>query len=289
MANKSAEWLRATPPFADNMFGGAGAINNSYNCTIGSVLAFYLGQGRVTNVFGSETKIVFDWQYVLKNTGYPKVDFGIGLLLQRWPNTGGDSTFVLGPSHKLNYFGTDFSVNRARVTLKANYAPDLLAKTTESPEWNSIPGWIQVWIFLGFSGILSLVLCLRRYYKLNTVQTTNAGYMASFLIPALEAAWLGILVTIEQLGAVVDCFLTSDATRLWCTARDEAAAAVDAAKILAAEQAVQTTAAAAELAQATADRLLQLQAKVVGLENCIRQDMEHNKKSMSEYLYSFWK
>ena len=47
--------------------GGVPLINNSYNCYVGSVLAFYIGEGRVTSIFGGETKLVFDWESVFFN------------------------------------------------------------------------------------------------------------------------------------------------------------------------------------------------------------------------------
>ncbi|RLS37779.1 MAG: hypothetical protein DWH82_09725 [Planctomycetota bacterium] len=186
MSNKNnIDWIKSIP--SNPLFGGADLINNNFNCYIGSVLAFYLGQGRVTNIYGSETKIVFDWEYMLT-----QVPFVGGLFaIYRPYGTGGDSTFVLGPTNKLNYCGTDIVVNRNRSPIKFEAATLL-----------PIPTCIYTIITLGFVGILVTVLTLRAKYKMSSVLTSQAGMLASFLIPWFEGLWMGLLVELEDGGVI---------------------------------------------------------------------------------------
>ena len=193
MSNKNnIDWIKSIP--SNPLFGGADLINNNFNCYIGSVLAFYLGQGRVTNLYGSETKIVCDWVYML--TEIPLL--GIFPMAYRPPGTGGDSTFVLGPTNKLNYFGNDFAVNRHRHEIICTYKGWKKTDTT-SP----VPLVIWLIIILGFVGILATVLALRARYKMVSVSTSQTGMLASFLIPWFEGLWMGLLVNVECCYAIL--------------------------------------------------------------------------------------
>jgi hypothetical protein len=100
-------------------YEGTHLINNSYNCYVGSVLAFYIGQGRVTSIFGGETKLVFDWEAVflklMEGIPLPGTTTWIPINARsRKAMGGGDTTLVLGPTNKLNYYGGDAAINRAR-------------------------------------------------------------------------------------------------------------------------------------------------------------------------------
>jgi len=188
------QWDKGKP----SIFGGTTTINNAYNCNIGSVLAFYIGEGRVTNIFGGETKIVFDWESVIFSLFKMPLDgkFLLG---------GGDSTFVLGPSNKLNYYSYEFTVNRSREKITFT--------TTSNRDEKVVPSIILIIIILGFVCILGTALFLRWKYKLysSATETTSnrtreAGILASSLIPILEGAWLSILCLVEKCNGTIEGF-----------------------------------------------------------------------------------
>ncbi|MCY2936907.1 MAG: hypothetical protein NTV55_00930 [Planctomycetota bacterium] len=196
------QWDQGKP----SIFGGTTTINNAYNCYIGSVLAFYIGEGRVTNVFGGETKIVFDWESVISSIvsmpDYLKLFMG-----------GGDSTFVLGPSNKLNYYGYDFAVNRKRIKIEVKYGESEAVTSEKALKAAVIPLLIVAIITLGFVCILGTALFLRWEYKLFTSaskttsnRTREAGILASSLIPIFEGAWLGILCAVENIEGTITGF-----------------------------------------------------------------------------------
>ena len=198
MSNKNnIDWIKSIP--SNPLFGGADLINNNFSCYIGSVLAFYLGQGRVTNIYGSETKIVFDWVYML--TQLPMDWKGVLLpiaglaTIYRPYGSGGDSTFVLGPTNKLNYFGTDITVGRNRATIKVVYKK-------ADDELKTIPSVVKFIIILGFVGILATVLTLRARYKMVSVSTSQTGMLASLLIPWFEGLWMALLFDVETAGGI---------------------------------------------------------------------------------------
>lgn len=181
-------------------FNGVPLINNSYNCYVGSVLAFYIGEGRVTAIYGGETKLVFDWESVLVKL----LDWdGKGLLgslaKTRRLMGGGDTTLVLGPTNKLNYYGADLGISRARDAGKVELIYKNLAV---------IPPVIQAILALGFLGILATSLLLRYwwgYYGISSSKPqTDQEQLASVLIPMFEGLWLSLLYAVETIDGVAE-------------------------------------------------------------------------------------
>ena len=186
-------------------FNGVPLINNSYNCYVGSVLAFYIGEGRVTAIYGGETKLVFDWESVffklmdgveIPFTGIPIVTTGMRKVMG-----GGDTTLVLGPTNKLNYYGADLGINRDRPKFELTY----LAKDSAK---NEVPPVIQAILSLGFLGILATSLLLRYwwgYYGISSSKPQNEQeQLASVLIPMFEGLWLTLLYTVETIDGVAE-------------------------------------------------------------------------------------
>lgn len=181
-------------------FNGVPLINNSYNCYVGSVLAFYIGEGRVTAIYGGETKLVFDWESVLVKL----LDWdGKGLLgslaKTRRLMGGGDTTLVLGPTNKLNYYGADLGISRARDAGKV----DLIYKNLAV-----IPPVIQAILALGFLGILATSLLLRYWWGFYGISSskpqTEQEQLASVLIPMFEGLWLSLLYAVETIDGVAE-------------------------------------------------------------------------------------
>ena len=191
-------------------FNGVPLINNSYNCYVGSVLAFYIGEGRVTAIYGGETKLVFDWESVLgKWAGGSEFKWLGDLKTARRLMGGGDTTLVLGPTNKLNYYGADLGISRARDAGKV----DLIYK-----DLAVIPPAILATLALGFLGILATSLLLRYwwgYYGISSSKPqSEQEQLASVLIPMFEGLWLTLLYTVETIeccilgeGGIADSFL----------------------------------------------------------------------------------
>jgi hypothetical protein len=185
-------------------FNGVPLINNSYNCYVGSVLAFYIGEGRVTAIYGGETKLVFDWESVLGKLVGDSAWLG-DLKTARRVMGGGDSTLVLGPTNKLNYYGADLAINRARDKF------DLIYQATDSAK-NPVPPVIQAILALGFLGILATSLLLRYWWGFYGISSskpqTEQEQLASVLIPMFEGLWLSLLYAVETVTGVVEGFAT---------------------------------------------------------------------------------
>jgi hypothetical protein len=194
-------------------FNGVPLINNSYNCYVGSVLAFYIGEGRVTAIYGGETKLVFDWESVLLNL----LDWGGNGPLGKLETTrklmgGGDTTLVLGPTNKLNYYGSDLAVNRARDEFKMTWTikvPDTsqgaaAGAMKDITKTEAIPAVIKCILALGFIGILSAALLLRYWWGFYGISSskpqTEQEQLASVLIPMFEGLWLSLLYAVEAVN-----------------------------------------------------------------------------------------
>jgi len=163
--------------------GQSTLFNNSYSSIVGSVLAFYIGMGRITNVFGTETKIVVDPESM---TGF---DFMKLSMPMKAFIGGGDSGFVLGATNKLLYAGCDFEVKRARTGI------DWIKSGKEN-----IPRPIKLLITLGVLGILGAALLLRfKYGVTSSSDPSPALELASTIIPLTEGAWMSCLMLLEYL------------------------------------------------------------------------------------------
>ena len=218
--------------------GGVPLINNSYNCYVGSVLAFYIGEGRVTSIFGGETKLVFDWESVFFNLlSWGKDNPASVLGRSRRLMGGGDTTLVLGPTNKLNYYGADAAVNRARTTFSMQYwntatsAPKISApegevdgsadqkerkkkndenqkKQDEGAKKGDVPLVIKCILALGFIGILATALLLRYWWDFSGISSgtveNRKESLASVLIPLFEDLWLSLLYLVELVDGGVE-------------------------------------------------------------------------------------
>jgi hypothetical protein len=192
-------------------FNGVPLINNSYNCYVGSVLAFYIGEGRVTAIYGGETKLVFDWESVLSKFFNGGKDIPTSLLGRtRRLMGGGDTTLVLGPTNKLNYYGSDLGVNRARDDFKMVWAlnvpdtdPEAAQGAMKEAKKGDIPPLIQGILALGFLGILAAALLLRYWWGFYGISSskpqTDQEQLASVLIPMFEGLWLSLLYLVETI------------------------------------------------------------------------------------------
>ncbi|NBU76113.1 MAG: hypothetical protein EBS30_12990, partial [Planctomycetes bacterium] len=166
--------------------GQSTLFNNSYSSIVGSVLAFYIGMGRITNVFGTETKIVVDPES-MTGFGFMKLPTFMKSFIG-----GGDSGFVLGATNKLLYAGCDFEVKRARTKIEW-----LKAGAGDA----NIPSPIKLLIALGVLSVLGAALLLRFEYGVtsSTGDPSPTLQLASAIIPLTEGAWMSCLMLLEYL------------------------------------------------------------------------------------------
>ncbi len=201
------EWMNSIPHDATL---NAGLFSNSYNMFLGSVLEVCLapmgGGGRLNTTYGMESKIIFDWPYMLGKIlpDIPKLGGALAFVFGQGFNTGGVHNFVLGPCLNMNYYGFDFAVRREREKVEVNYArggegafQDYMINIS------SVPPAIMTIISLGCLVILGLVVSMRVIFARSSAITLETRIISG-LIPFFEILWLGILVMVEKLQSIAE-------------------------------------------------------------------------------------
>ena len=121
---------------------------------------------------------------------------------------GGDTTLVLGPTNKLNYYGADAAVNRARDDFKMVWAlnvpdtdPGAEPTAVKEAKKGDVPLVIKCILALGFIGILATALLLRYWWHFSGISSgtveNRKESLASVLIPLFEDLWLSLLYLVE--------------------------------------------------------------------------------------------
>jgi hypothetical protein len=97
-------------------FGGKSVINTSYSSVIGDGISYFIGGGRFTNIYGTDVKLVIDWEelVVLFMGQWP-----MGAAIAKSPifkglvtGIGGDTGLVFGNKNGFLYYGQAFDVKR---------------------------------------------------------------------------------------------------------------------------------------------------------------------------------
>lgn len=177
-------------------------INSSYSSIIGDSLAFVIGGGRATNIYGGDCKMVLDWEKLVEMLFDGIPDFmGKELLGGLIFGLGGDTSVVFGDKNAFTYEGTDFTSKRAR---------DKLEVTTKEL---GIP--LPLTLALGSMGLLAAALVLRFKYGIyNSSQKTSNTWnedtqgksldLVMTLLVLLQPRWLKLMQTLEQFFYIVD-------------------------------------------------------------------------------------
>jgi len=184
-----------------------GFTNSSYGSVIGDYIYFTMGGGYTTNILGTNTTLVIDWESILEHFLHlgPMTSLkGIlgGLLF----GIGGDTSMVVGNRNTFSYLGDDFSAIRGRHNIECKYdSGDLttLGLGGLSPSVYNAPVYA---VALGCLALFTGALVLQLKYKLglgeeDTESTTEK--LAISLIPALETRWLWVVKALEFLGSTV--------------------------------------------------------------------------------------
>ena len=174
--------------------------NSSYSNIIGDNTAFIIGGGRNTNIYGTDVKLVIDWEEFiinwatsgnsslssLSNSGMKRLGFFFGI--------GGDTGLLVGNKSDFKYWGEDFSVARQRHEFKCTVPQ---SNHDEVP----VPSLVKIALGLGTIGLLLASLIARFEFGLySTASATqyplNTSIVAT-VIPALETRWLFTMKLIE--------------------------------------------------------------------------------------------
>jgi len=184
-----------------------GFTNSSYGSVIGDYIYFTMGGGYTTNILGTNTTLVIDWESILEHFLHlgPMTSLkGIlgGLLF----GIGGDTSMVVGNRNTFSYLGDDFSAIRGRQNIECKYdSGDLttLGLGELSPSVYNAPVYA---VALGCLALFTGALVLQLKYKLGLGEEdteSNTEKLAISLIPALETRWLWVVKALEFLGSTV--------------------------------------------------------------------------------------
>ncbi|MCY2950264.1 MAG: hypothetical protein NTZ71_19005 [Planctomycetota bacterium] len=174
--------------------------NSSYSSIIGDNTAFIIGGGRNTNIYGTDVKLVIDWEEFiinlatggnsslpsLSNSGMKWLGFLFGI--------GGDTGLLVGNKSDFKYWGEDFSVARQRHEFKC---------TVPQSNHHEVPVPLPVKIALGLGTIGLLLASLIARFEFGLYSTASATQyplntsIVATVIPAFETRWLFTMKFIE--------------------------------------------------------------------------------------------
>ena len=174
--------------------------NSSYSSIIGDNTAFIIGGGRNTNIYGTDVKLVIDWEEFiinwatsgnsslpsLSNSGMKTLGFFFGI--------GGDTGLLVGNKSDFKYWGEDFSVARQRHEFKC---------TVPQSDHHEVPVPLPVKIALGLGTIGLLLASLIARFEFGLYSTASATQyplntsIVATVIPAFETRWLFTMKFIE--------------------------------------------------------------------------------------------
>lgn len=174
--------------------------NSSYSSIIGDNTAFIIGGGRNTNIYGTDVKLVIDWEEFiinwatkgnsslpsLSNSGMKWLGFLFGI--------GGDTGLLVGNKSDFKYWGEDFSVARQRHEFKC---------TVPQSDHHEVPVPLPVKIALGLGTIGLLLASLIARFEFGLYSTASATQyplntsIVATVIPAFETRWLFTMKFIE--------------------------------------------------------------------------------------------
>jgi hypothetical protein len=101
---------------ANVQFGGKPVINTSYSSVIGDGISYFIGGGRFTNIYGTDVKLVIDWEELLV-LFMGQWSTGAAIANSPWfkgivTGIGGDTGLAFGNKTGFLYYGQAFDVKR---------------------------------------------------------------------------------------------------------------------------------------------------------------------------------
>ena len=199
-------------------------LNTKYSSILGDNINFVIGGGRINNMYGTDTKLVMDWEELITQGFFPSqmatLTHGVissktyGMLM----GIGGDATLVFGNRTSFLYYGESLNVSRIphpviNVSSPSTKDPVLIKQLLEAgileANTQTVPPQIQLCLAAGSLGLLAVSLLMRFYNGLNGIYSSSkvaasdsetqkiilaAGCM---LISGLETRWLYLLKWLE--------------------------------------------------------------------------------------------
>ena len=199
-------------------------LNTNYSSILGDNINFVIGGGRINNMYGTDTKLVMDWEELITQGFFPSqmatLTHGVissktyGMLM----GIGGDATLVFGNRTSFLYYGESLNVSRIphpviNVSSPSTKDPVLIKQLLEAgileANTQTVPPQIQLCLAAGSLGLLAVSLLMRFYNGLNGIYSSSkvaasdsetqkiilaAGCM---LISGLETRWLYLLKWLE--------------------------------------------------------------------------------------------
>ena len=184
-----------------------GFTNSTYQSTLGNYVQFAMGGGYTTNILGTNSTLVIDWESILEHKFGPLTSGG-GLAAGILFGIGGDAFMLLGNRSEFSYQGCDFSVSRGRTNppMDCHYVDNQLATLGLKDMAFSIYNAPVYAVALGSLALFIGALLLQFIYKAGlsgSPASSNAEKLAAELIPLLESRWLWIVKLLEYLGATI--------------------------------------------------------------------------------------
>lgn len=199
-------------------------LNTNYSSILGDNINFVIGGGRINNMYGTDTKLVMDWEELITQGFFPSqmatLTHGVissktyGMLM----GIGGDATLVFGNRTSFLYYGESLNVSRIphpviNISSPSTKDPVLIKQLLEAgileANTQTVPPQIQLCLAAGSLGLLAVSLLMRFYNGLNGIYSSSkvaasdsetqkiilaAGCM---LISGLETRWLYLLKWLE--------------------------------------------------------------------------------------------
>jgi hypothetical protein len=200
-------------------------FNSTWNTTLGDSIANIIGGGRFTNIFGTDAKIVFDWEEMLMKVGSNIPGIGKGFAAASHGTIGGvlfgiggDTSMVFGNKTSFTYFTQKADCEYGVQKIEVNWAaPDPPGRFYTLPYFPVIVAVAGVWAMTG------LTLALKYYWKYTSSNpwtvdmggehdtstgpslikaSTNYSAMenAMLLYPLLESRWLAAVKILHTFG-----------------------------------------------------------------------------------------
>jgi hypothetical protein len=128
---------------ANVQFGGKSVINTSYSSVIGDGIQYFIGGGRFTNIYGTDVKLVIDWEELLvlfmgqwaKGTEIANSPWFKGIVT----GIGGDTGLVFGNKNGFLYYGQAFDVKRTHAAAITVIPPHPLKKASTDSNGTMVP------------------------------------------------------------------------------------------------------------------------------------------------------
>ena len=199
-------------------------LNTNYSSILGDNINFVIGGGRINNMYGTDTKLVMDWEELITQGFFPSqmatISKGVinsktyGMLM----GIGGDATLVFGNRSSFLYYGESLNVSRIphpaiNISSPSTKDPELIGQLLKAgilgANTQTVPPQIQLCLAAGSLALLAASLLLRFYNGLNGIYSSSkvatsdnetqeillaAGCM---LISGLETRWLYLLKWLE--------------------------------------------------------------------------------------------